>query len=640
MHLSWEVEVDPESVLALDWERQQRSGVVLVGCSQGYLTLDVPHEHATRLLHWQFVTLSSKFHDCQHLAGRHLYHRVLRVANRSTQGPVEKVTLSTEELSKASQVFHSCSFSLAFTPPLAGSRRLSGGPIMMKPKDKYDKSWSWNFSAPMPFNRSFNKSLPHFASETWELDARKLAAKVRAQLNYSSNKSKEGASHMEYFRGQVDFDLDIDADARLKLKVMAPNASKGMPSITESNVLEPVALCQNITVPLGAVPLTILPEIDLMRLKVQRTGLLEGSFNFLLNANLVSSLVVEFNEESGMEVKVNATFVKGSIRPPVFVLSDQDFSLEASLMANLSVHPFFKASFIPKFNISVSLVPGNHCKFRDVDFSTNVSMAFQVQSVLGKLSQNFPRKGIQGLLSNLLPKTLCEKGFCKGVRPGCNIPAWRTMYYSAIPTLHIVTNRTLKRKDVPAGLGDAVGYGLSMFPDEVKVVDSFLQNQSSEEQVRTIARMIGKPLGEAAQKLADQLKQAAQRKSRARRLGDGGEDHEEVDAFVLQLTKTRFEITDELLQHLLHYGAFRIHDGRESMLGGVRITSIRLLQTEPLQQELWDRAGVHGVPAVGRTAELAVVASALTALALVGLTGARARGKRHHYGLAVASDAA
>eukprot|EP00416_Gambierdiscus_australes_P018713 CAMPEP_0171066016 /NCGR_PEP_ID=MMETSP0766_2-20121228/7179_1 /TAXON_ID=439317 /ORGANISM="Gambierdiscus australes, Strain CAWD 149" /LENGTH=237 /DNA_ID=CAMNT_0011522161 /DNA_START=1 /DNA_END=714 /DNA_ORIENTATION=- len=226
----------------------------------------------------------------------------------------------------------------------------------------------------------------------------------------------------------------------------------------------------------------------------------------------------------------------------------------------------------------------------------------------------------------------------------------------SIKKISVILNRHIKKEDVDPSVRQGIAYGLALFPSEAKVVDGFMQNESSSEQIAEVEDALEEPLGEMADDLQEEIEtagrdglhaakeevaalmppgltssQSVQESSsdetaEKRRLAE-----KEFDSFIIHLHTNR-HITSELLRSLAHDGAFRIRDGRERTHGEIRIKSIGLYEPKP--QQLWARvpAGAKAPAAATSwgTAAFAALA-ALSALTLVGLSSARFFSRQRTY---------
>jgi len=682
VHLRWEVDADPESYLALDWEH--RNGIRLVECQQGRLVLAVPPAHSHRVKRWQLVTSSSDRHGCQHLADRDLYHRVLRVDARGPVGDMEAITLATEELASPSQLFPHCNFALTLAPPAGIASGAVGGRARrlqapeqamtevedelqgMAPKDNYHGTWNYSFSAP-PLRENVSLYAPG-ASGFLKLDVPTLEAKVGLVLNFSSQLNDDHKPSKAHFVGQLDLHLNIDAYLATAINAEDGSKPRVLPPIDFDNLLSLPLQFGTLKFFLGPIPVTIAPSFDSLQLGVVHDGILKSSFQAAFKTDLSLSLLAEFDMHKGLQVNVSSSAKDSKFLPPVVMLSAQNFKLDLALIANASIKPFFNASISPAFNLSITTpqiptlpplatptlpplpgVPDPNCHPQDfvvgVDISVKASMSLMPS--LDLLSES-----VSGPLNKFLPDTVCMTGACQGMPPNCKVPAVSPLQINSIV---VRISRSYGSDIFDPELSEQVAFGLSLLPSAVQVITGVLGNSTEEDLLlEDIEQRMNESSGNLIRDLEGGL-EAAERKGlheadsglnlgakeflspTERRLAAaaGPKERKEYTTFVVRVEESRYELSDEFLQSLARGGAFRIRDGRERELGGIRVTGIRALRPKaepaPGQQQLWGQSpAVAGAAAGGMGERLA--ASALAAAAFIGLGALFAIRRRREYG--------
>mmetsp|Transcript_108766 Transcript_108766/g.234168 ORF Transcript_108766/g.234168 Transcript_108766/m.234168 type:complete len:1435 (+) Transcript_108766:116-4420(+) len=85
--ISWEADVNPETIMSLDLEHH--TGARMLECRRNKLVMQVPTERAQHAHKWRHVTAGRKIHGCEHKAKDSLYHRIVRVAQVAAHSPFQ-----------------------------------------------------------------------------------------------------------------------------------------------------------------------------------------------------------------------------------------------------------------------------------------------------------------------------------------------------------------------------------------------------------------------------------------------------------------------------------------------------------------------------------------------------------------------
>ena len=129
LHLRWEVEANPDTIMSVDMEHT--NGMRVLECSERHLQLWVPERHVANVGSWHHIVASDHLHGCSHLQGipqagdwenhntKNLYHRVEEVSNvdrTESPGNGAKVTFRTSELKSPAEIFPFVDWSYRYTP--------------------------------------------------------------------------------------------------------------------------------------------------------------------------------------------------------------------------------------------------------------------------------------------------------------------------------------------------------------------------------------------------------------------------------------------------------------------------------------------------------------------------------------------
>mmetsp|Transcript_12886 Transcript_12886/g.28711 ORF Transcript_12886/g.28711 Transcript_12886/m.28711 type:complete len:1300 (+) Transcript_12886:61-3960(+) len=411
LQLNWEVDANPDTILALDLEHPH-TGARIVECKATRLSLRLPEGHLGKVTQWRHVTASDHLHGCKHLLGKDLYHRVVSVEHVTALAPPHQgalAVLNTQELASASHMFSHCHFSYSFMPVEAREdygeaqaeveegelhRRLAaakGYADVAKAKPFWQSSlkpdaannhgqsilnlnvpdqnsqfgWNWNYYMNTTRNPQFKYTFPGGIGYM-RLYAPYLKANIGITMNHTSKlkgfKLSPQVTIDAQMQGVANFNADIaaavkfntDRSASMLDNVLDRINISGFPNFTADNIFHKAKFF------MGGTPLSIEPKFE-CKLKAYHLGLLNGTMRVGLATKLLFRGIMSFDTNTGLQTNFSAKALDVKFTPPTWMIFTKRFELGMMFEPTASVKGGFGEmqdmemgwAFRPYFNVSI-----------------------------------------------------------------------------------------------------------------------------------------------------------------------------------------------------------------------------------------------------------------------------------------------
>mmetsp|Transcript_103428 Transcript_103428/g.299231 ORF Transcript_103428/g.299231 Transcript_103428/m.299231 type:complete len:1454 (+) Transcript_103428:169-4530(+) len=401
LQLSWQVDVDPDSILALDLEHPEL-GIKVLECGPKRLVLELPSADLERVRRWRHVTASDTRHGCGHLQDKDLYHRIVgfeKAEVLSAQGDGRsRLELATEELDGPSQVFPHLSFTYAFIPAIAknpdadAAEAAEAQVATQRRLDIYERS-KWTPDTTANHNSMFNLDIPLQTSRlawNWDYDAKtesnpqfkyifpggvgwmrlyKPFLKAHYGLNVTFTSHIDGLMKSPQvnvtarLKGWADFNADVATAVNFKTDRSASvldNFLEVIPIPGLDTVARQETFLRPVKFYFGGTPITVKPGFS-CQMKAYHIGLLKGSLRAGLAAKVILDGTTTFETKRGMQTNISAEMHNVQVTPPTWMVFTNRFEMGMMLAPTLWLRGGFgpmkdmEVGFAvrPFFNISI-----------------------------------------------------------------------------------------------------------------------------------------------------------------------------------------------------------------------------------------------------------------------------------------------
>lgn len=370
--LDWALDIDPDSILSLDTEVAK--GVRLKRCDPAALELELPESHAHHVVAGRFVVASKWAHQCGHLNGDHLYHRIEEVEHLSWHKPrpdserLGHARVRTQEVPSIAHMARNVNFQFRYMPPEAsdfveepvrrtddGKRRLAAATtpapstvqtgsfgqvssiLNFIPKQIANFGWNWDAEGNFTTNPEYNYTIP---GGRGSFVLRRPYVKVHAGLwlNFTSRFiTLQDPPHVKFTLGMAGHGT-VNAKVIAEMEVADPQNTGTvkrfqMPVLPE---LSDTMWLGELDFSLGSIPISFQPGVQL-EANAYHKGSFRGSLEFGINTHAKVAPTMHYDSLLGIDVHAKMQLLNSKVWPPMWMIFTDHYDMGVQLAGHLWV---------------------------------------------------------------------------------------------------------------------------------------------------------------------------------------------------------------------------------------------------------------------------------------------------------------